>query len=375
MTFARLSSGYSATDKGTSANKINFSFCWTALAEAVLLFLILLAVDYIFGNGNRFAGLNPHPFWAVILLITVQYGVLEALVTAVLAGLFYFAGNVPEQSIVETSYEYYWRILQQPLLWLLATGLLGVIRQHQINEATVLRSDLDQSANELLNLQNAVALQQRAREQLEVRITEEQNGLLHAFKLAMNLQTEDPWEALLGINTLIESAIGAQKIAFYLLEPGKLNAFRINPERGMEQFPSDLNSTTPVVREVMLKKQLVTVATQDGEVLLNGLGLMAAPIHDLKTNRTFGIIVIEECDQLVSLPQVQHRLQSVAHWTGRVFAELERVQGRMAETDSLTSPKDRPTEVDVQSGKSASVLPFDAPNKPSIPTSAAQAIA
>lgn len=375
MTFARLSSAYARTDQGTRAVNINFTFRWTALAEAVLFFLVLLAIDYGIGSGNRFAGLNPHPFWAVIVLIAVQYGVQEGLTAAVLAGLFYLAGNVPEQSILETSYQYYWRILQLPIMWFVAAGVIGLIRQRQVSENNALRAETLKADTSAAKLQTAVETLQRAREQLEARITEEHNGLLHAFKLAMNLQTEDPWEALLGIDKLVESAIGARQMAFYLLEPGKLNAFRINPERGMEQFPSDLNSSTPLVREVMLKRRLVTVATPDGESLLDGLGLMAAPIHDLKTNRTFGILVVEECDQLVGLPQVQHRLQTVAQWTGRVFAELERAQGRQGEPEvAISTHNDHRANLSGREPDQSSVLPFE--NRPkSAPASTSQAIA
>jgi hypothetical protein len=368
MTFARLSSPYSGTTRGIGAVKLDFSFKWTALAEAVLILVALLIIDYAFAGGTRFSGLNPHPFWAVVLLIAVQYGLQEGMAAAVLAGLFYLAGNVPEQSILETSYQYYWRILQLPVMWFVAAGIIGLIRQRQVSETIALQEKTLAATLAAEKLQSAVEKLQTAREQLEVRITEENNGLLQAFKMAMALQTEDPWEALLGVNKLVESAIGARQVAFYLLEPGKLNAFRIDPERGMEHFPANLTSSTPLVREVMLKRRLVTVATQEGEVLLDGLGLMAAPIHDAKTNRTFGILVVEECTQLVGLPQVQHRLQTVVNWIGRVFAELERAQGRLSDAEAVLAAQQH----NQQLREPAEVLPFEQHTKTNV---SAQAMA
>ena len=53
-----------------------------ALAESLVLLGAALLVDQFLFNGDRFAGVSPHPFWIVVLLVAAQYGTSEALVRA-----------------------------------------------------------------------------------------------------------------------------------------------------------------------------------------------------------------------------------------------------------------------------------------------------
>jgi len=68
------------------------------LLEIVFLLAVVLMVDHTFFAGDRFWGVQPHPFFFIVLLISVQYGAIEGLVTALLASTALLAGNIPEQN-------------------------------------------------------------------------------------------------------------------------------------------------------------------------------------------------------------------------------------------------------------------------------------
>src|SRR5689334_3642047 len=88
-----------------------------ALIESVAFLSMLVLCNILFGDGMRFIQMSLHPFWIIVLFVTVQYGPGEALVTALLSGVFLLAGNFPEQHFSEGMYEYLFRVMYLPFLW------------------------------------------------------------------------------------------------------------------------------------------------------------------------------------------------------------------------------------------------------------------
>ena len=104
----------------------------SAWLEMALFFGVTLGWDHFLGQGTRFAHVSPHPFWAVVLLMSGYYGLREGLVAAVAAAVLFRAGHLPAQQIDQQVYDYAWAVLREPLLWLLAAAVLGEIRrQHE----------------------------------------------------------------------------------------------------------------------------------------------------------------------------------------------------------------------------------------------------
>ena len=49
----------------------------SALIEMSLFFLVTLLLDVLATGGTRFWEVAPHPFWIIVILMTVQYGSAE----------------------------------------------------------------------------------------------------------------------------------------------------------------------------------------------------------------------------------------------------------------------------------------------------------
>ena len=49
----------------------------TALVEMAIFFTIALLLDRYAFDGDRFREVAPHPFWAAVVLISLQYGTNE----------------------------------------------------------------------------------------------------------------------------------------------------------------------------------------------------------------------------------------------------------------------------------------------------------
>ncbi len=59
----------------------------SALVEIALFLIILTFFNKWLGDGNRFVDNPLHPFWIIILLVTVQYGTVEGIVATLLCPL------------------------------------------------------------------------------------------------------------------------------------------------------------------------------------------------------------------------------------------------------------------------------------------------
>src|ERR1051325_10003016 len=108
---------------------------WSPPIEIGLFVGLTLVVDAVWGPGNRFAHVEPHPFWAIVLLMAVQYGTREALVAAAVSSVALLVGNLPAQAFDQSVHEYVVQVLRLPLVWMIAAVTLGELRvrhrQHQ----------------------------------------------------------------------------------------------------------------------------------------------------------------------------------------------------------------------------------------------------
>src|SRR5687767_11834976 len=86
----------------------------SALLEMALFFAVALAADWWFGTGRAFSGVNPHPYWAIVLLMAAQYGTSEALTAAVIAIAFRWVFDWPVSGLSTDLYTHLRTIVAQP---------------------------------------------------------------------------------------------------------------------------------------------------------------------------------------------------------------------------------------------------------------------
>ncbi|MGB1539571.1 MAG: hypothetical protein ACPG80_01300, partial [Rickettsiales bacterium] len=116
----------------------------SAWLEMIILYGILILIDWFFFDYTRYWGVNPHPFWVVTLLLACQYGTKEGLVAAIIACLIYLLGDWPgpEQTFDQDRYSYVFNVFLHPIIWLVTGILFGELRQRHIRERKTLEDEL-----------------------------------------------------------------------------------------------------------------------------------------------------------------------------------------------------------------------------------------
>lgn len=107
------------------------------IGSAVLLLAIRVAEPLFFGQGY-FSTLTYHPFWIVVLLAAVQYGLFVGVATVGLATLMM---DWPPRPIGIDITAHYVEMTTTPAQWLLVAVLIGVYRQTQIRRDQQVRQD------------------------------------------------------------------------------------------------------------------------------------------------------------------------------------------------------------------------------------------
>ena len=108
-----------APDPGSIVQKLRVPRT-SPIAETSLFIAAVLASDVIWGAGDRFIHLDPHPFWVIVLFMAVQYGTTEALLATGACTIALLAGNMPTQAFGQSIHDYALQILLTPPLWMVA---------------------------------------------------------------------------------------------------------------------------------------------------------------------------------------------------------------------------------------------------------------
>lgn len=157
-----------------------------ALLESGLLLLLIRFCEPLFFGPGYYSELDFHPFWIVVLLASLQYGVFGGVAAAGLASLLM---EWPPRPIGVDITEHYIDMAIQPLHWLLAALLLGSYRYMQIREVRRLQHELEDTS--------------RMNEELAEEVERMDTSLAHAELSLMTVSDKGP-ETMAFQNALLE---------------------------------------------------------------------------------------------------------------------------------------------------------------------------
>lgn len=317
----------------------------SAIVEIAVFLSAIVLLDFMFGDGTRFINAALHPFWIIVLLVTVQYGPIEALIAALLASAVLLVGNLPEQSLNETMYQYILRVTMNPILWIITALVLGSLRARQRAERKNLLEQLwksEQAATAIIENYKAA---KQSKERLELRLAEERCSVLTVYEVAKSLETLNPAEALDGFEKLVRTALNPKKFSFYRW---KNNALTLDAAYGWEKadpYTDRFHGNTSLASHVMREKRILSIIREEDEKALDRQGMLAGPIIDEETGKVFGMLKIEETGFTDLGIRTHETFRIICTWIARVCVNIEKVgemtEGFSASTSSRNGKKRR----------------------------------
>jgi len=267
----------------------------SAVTETVVFIFILLLLDFLFGTGNRFQGVNPHPFWIIILLVTVQYGTIEGVVAAVFCTIALYLGNIPEIQFNESLFQYNARLATNPALWFVTALVLGEMHMRVINERDKFKEIALTSDRNAKEAADVYQLLKEKKEHLEVRLVSQVRSFSFSIKALQSMESLSPAQIFMSLVEMVREIIGPKKFSVYTFSE---SGFEVMLSQGWddESYQRRFISTHPLYTNLVSQKHLLCVINPEDEAVLSGEGLIAAPIIDKESGSIYGMLKIEDMD-------------------------------------------------------------------------------
>ena len=301
----------------------------SALLEISAFLALALAADTLLLDADRFAGVKPHPFWAVVLLAAAQYGTSGGLVAAALATAALLAGNMPEQGFDEDLYAWLLRISGTPVLWLIGALVLGGIRDGHSREGRALREQLAGTREECRAIAEAYERLARAKGELEARVAGQLRTVPRVYSASRAIERQGTSEVLIGIAPLVRSVLGPTKFSLYLLDGRTLEVAAREGWAPEDRFAREFDVGSPLFRAVVVRRQILVCVEPEHDALLRGEGMLAGPLVSEETGEVVGMLKVEEIPFVELNPSTVQNFRVACEWIGKAYdnaQSFERLQ-------------------------------------------------
>ncbi len=312
-------------------------FRTSAIIEIALFLIVALILDAFFFEGNRFWGVEPHPFWIIVLLMSVQYGTAEGILAAVLSSLALLLGNMPDQTIRQDMYEYLLYVMFNPIMWLVASIVFGELRQRHIRERIHMEKELDEAHEREDEIARAYDKVRDIKERLELRIAGQLRASVNTYRAAKAIEKLAPDDVLRGVQELISSVLGPDKFSIYMLDSDGLQVTTTLGWDDANNFNRKYDSSSNIYREVVGGQQILCVANSDHEKILEDQGLIAGPLMDKETGEVVGMLKIESLGFTDLNLSTIETFAAICEWVGSAFVNARAYQ--TAKSESMVDPE------------------------------------
>jgi len=296
----------------------------SALLEIGLFFLVAVLLDRLVFDGDSFWSVSPHPFWLIVLLVTVQYGTAEGVLAALVSTVVLLAGGMPGQTLDQDLYDYLYSIVRHPLMWFVAAVLLGELRMRHARERELLRQELKEAREKERIIAEAYQRQQRIREDLETRVAGQMRTVISMHQAVKSLEQLDSGKVLFSIMDMVRAVMSPRKSSVFILSQDVLEAAVHTGWTGKDEYLRVIGAEHPLFQEVVTRQRILSVANENDEPILDRQGVLAGPLINADTGEVIGMLKIEELDFIELGWTTIKNFEVVCEWIGTVYGNAKR---------------------------------------------------
>lgn len=313
----------------------------TALLEIAGFFAAALLADHYLFAADRFAAIEPHPFWAIILLVAAQYGTGEALLAAAIATALFLL-NPPEQAFDEDVYAWILHITTVPVLWFMTALILGEIRAGHRRQRDELVEQLGVVRAEAEAITEAYERQARIKTELEARVAAQVQTVRAMYDASRAIDRKDTSEVIVGIASLVRSVLNPKKFSLFLLASSGLELVASDGWTSSDTYATEFDSASRLFQAVVVRQEVLVAVNPEHERLLGGQGILAGPLVS-DSRVVIGMLKIDEIGFAQFNPSAMQNFRIVCQWIATAYhnaQEFERLYASQRQL-SLVQTTDR----------------------------------
>lgn len=309
----------------------------SAFIEVGLFLLIALIGDYIWGGGDRYWGIEPHPFWIIVILVAGQYGVPEGILAVVASSVALLLGNLPEQRFDQDMYAYLFDVSINPLMWTVAAVVVGVLRERHIREREELREELKNAREREEKIAESYEWVRDLKQKLELRIAGQLRSSIDTYRAAKAVEKLNPQDVLEGVSELIRAVMNPEQFSVFLRENGSASVTIMSGWADTDNFPRQYDSNSRLFQEVIGNRKTLCVVNNEHERILGGDGMLAGPLVDNESGQVVGMLKVEKLSFTeLNLSSIE-AFRAICEWVGMAFVNAGKYQ--VAKEESVINPE------------------------------------
>jgi len=289
------------------------------LVEIVVFLGVALMLDYFVLQDDRFQHIAPHPFWALVLLLSVQYGTIAGLLGAFAASAALLIGHIPAQPLEQDLHQWMFGAFKLPLLWAIVAVVLGELSERYLSDRYRLQRLLAESRERESMLTESFQQLNAIREKLEVRVAAQWRTVSKTWKAARAVERLEPGRVLNGALDLVESLLEPEKCSVYLFKDSTLE---LSGQRGWgedDAFMRMFRSDDPLFVAIVGERRTLCANDPEDEVIIEGQGMLAGPLVVPDTGEFLGMVKIESLGfTQLSLSTIEN-FQFICEWIGSIY--------------------------------------------------------
>ncbi|MEG3639885.1 GAF domain-containing protein [Magnetococcus sp. PR-3] len=305
----------------------------SALLEITIFFAIIFAIDFGLMGGGRFADVSPHPYWFIIIVISIQYGTTEGLLAALAATIALRSWNIPEPSFNQEVFDYVLLLMRQPMMWLMAAVLMGELRVRQKRFQQEMRDALMETREREERITEAYNRVNRTKEMLETRAAGQMRTVVGSIQAAKAVEQQEPALVMNGAADIIQQVLNPKKFSLFGLDDGALKMRISRGWDGDESYKTSLPESGAIYQRVVGQHQFLSVVKPDERDALDGEGMLVGPLLSKETGNVSGLMKLEELGFMDLNVSTVENFKALCEWIGTSLDNANRYQD--AKSDSV----------------------------------------
>lgn len=323
-----LKSGFQSFFMGLISRKKFLGLRLSAILEVIVFLAVLVVLDLLFGNGERFFFVSPHPFWIIVLMASLQYGTNEGVLASILATVTLFSGKIPEQTVLQDHFEHIVFLIKNPILWFISSVFIGEARMRQIRERDKLRLDLAQADEREKVISESYEGLKNTKERIEATLAGEMVSVIEAYKQIQTLNA-------LPFNEVFPNAL---KLILLVLGPKKFSVFQNNQglyhlvaSEGWEKedpFKTEFNDKDPMIEALKGSPRPLSIVRTEDRTALKDEGVLVAGVKAPQSQDLLGFIKIEKIPLIRLKSTTEYIFALIGQWIANAYTKptVEQVQ-------------------------------------------------
>lgn len=298
-----------------------------ALLEIGIFFFIALVFDHFLFGGNRYWYTNPHPFWLIVILTSVQHGGREGLLAAVCSTVALLAFNVPEMPESQSIMSQFFEVAYHPVMWIATSVFVGGFRARQLRQQGSIYAKVAETEAKLERITESYDELNTQKNRLETYVAGQLTTATELYQTARKVEKEEPAKIIVSALELVNTILNPKKVSIFLLVNDMLQAgIQKGWEEQEDSYLRFFRSESPLFQAIVAKKQFLNVTHLEDERVLLGQGVLAGPLIDRTTGDITGMLKVEQLGFLnLNITSVQS-FQVLCGWIGSLLTHAKHLR-------------------------------------------------